>query len=336
MKSITGFSIENQYYPYTVSYYSHARYALVAAFKLLDIKNNDRIALPEFICHDLLASLAYVDAIPVYYPVNTDLQADLSSTDLLDVKAIVVVDYFGFAQDLDDFKQFSSTTGATIIEDNAHGFLSQDENGELLGARTGIGLLSLRKTFPVPDGAALLIDDQYNNNVEHLRCNNKPLSKGYRLKSFLGNIQNRTGIRLRSYSETLTRFIRKLRTGHSLPAYSKDSESIIPGIPSMHCESVRLLKTVNPDSEVKRRRDLYILFQEELKDLNIEPIFSDLPLGVVPFGYPFRASQNDAAIVTQVAHKKGFSCAHWPDLPVAIKPNAPGHYKNVWWVNFLC
>ena len=53
-----------------------------------------------------------------------------------------------------------STVMSWIIEDNAHGFLSNDEKGVCLGSRTDIGLLSIRKSAFLPNGAAMIINNK--------------------------------------------------------------------------------------------------------------------------------------------------------------------------------
>ena len=77
-------------------------------------------------------------------------------------KALLAVNYFGFAQDLAPFREYCLRTGATLIEDNAHGFLSKDTSGVLLGTRADLGITSIRKTFRLVNGAAL-----YFSGVEY-------------------------------------------------------------------------------------------------------------------------------------------------------------------------
>ena len=338
MKFNKKFSLNEFYEVDTLRYYSHGRHALVAGLKALNIKKGDKVALPEFICHDLLASIHAVDAFVIYYSLGENLLPDFSKISNETLKALIVVNYFGFPQDINLYKDITDKTGAILIEDNAHGFLSRDEQGMLLGKRAAMGILSLRKTFNFPDGAVLLLNESIDKEqIERpLDCVNNSLSKGYKVKRILGNIQLHTGIRLRSYSESLTRFIRKARTGHKLPVSSPESETVLPGQKEIHCESMRMLQLINPDDEVKKRRSLYDYFHKNLSHLDIEPLFSSLPTGTVPFGYPFHADELEADKVVKIAHKKGFSCAPWPDLPVELELSAPNFHKNVWWVNFLC
>ncbi len=95
-------------------------------------------------------------------------------------KAVLAVNYFGFAQDLAPFREYCSRTGATLIEDNAHGFLSKDTSGVLLGTRADLGITSIRKTFRLVNGAALYFSGaEYSDSVsEQLEFQNGAASKG--------------------------------------------------------------------------------------------------------------------------------------------------------------
>lgn len=317
--------------------FSLARYALVEALRVIGISPGQKVLIPAFICRDLLASLHAVGAEPAFYSVERSLAA-LSLPVLRDVAAIVAVNYFGFPQRLETFRAYCAEHGAALIEDNAHGFLSRDEQGTPLGSRTDLGIVSMRKTFALPDGAALLVNrkEWIDRLHEPLACREDALPASFVVKRALRQVQNATGILARSFSEQMVRYIRRIQTGHPLPLSRPESECEIPGSPAIHCESCRMLDKIDMAHEVERRRTLYRRFERDLRNLDIQPVFGDLPPGVAPYGYVFRASESGAAAVAQLAHRRGFNCFSWPDLPATIIPVAPEFYRNVWWVNFLC
>lgn len=318
-------------------YFSLGRHALTAGLKALSIGKGHFVLVPEFICRDLLASIHAVQAEPLFYPVDRSL-APLSLPVVPGVKAVIAVNFFGFPQLLEPFRAYCAGHSATLIEDNAHGFLSRDERGDLLGCRGDVGILSLRKTFALPDGAALLVNrkDLVGALPAPLPCRDVDLPVSFAVKRLLRRIQNSTGIKIRSLSERITRYLRRMRTGHELPISLPESEYEIPGDSAIHCQSLRVLARVHAENEVKRRRTLYQAFHRELKLFNVEPVFGDLPLGVSPYGYPFRANESDAAAVAHVANRHGYDCFSWPDLPTAVVLSAPDFYQNVYWINFLC
>lgn len=320
-----------------VFFFSLARHALLQGLKLAGVCPGDAVLLPEFICRELLASVHLAGARPVFYPVGEQL-SPVSFPDGAEIKAVLAVDYFGFPQDLAPFRKYCDARGSALIEDNAHGFLSRDPQGVLLGQRGDMGILSLRKTFPLPDGGALILSNtgSVGGQIQAPGFRDDPLPSGYRVKSVFRNVQKATGIPLKKLGETAVRAARKLRTGSPFPKAGPDCESVIPAMPQMHQDSFRQLSGLDMPREELRRKRLYLQVEERLKGLDISPVFSSLPAGTVPYGYPFRADDRMAELVAARARKMGFDCAFWPELPAAVSAAAPPHYRNVYWVNFLC
>ncbi len=316
--------------------FSLGRNALVAGLRLTRLAPGDKVLLPEFVCRDLLASIHAAEAVPHFYPVDRALTPILPLP-ATKAGAILAVNYFGFPQTLDPFREFCTRHGACLIEDNAHGFLSSDTLGNPLGSRGDFGIVSMRKTLATPDGAALLLNrkEWADRLPAPLPCRNDALPTGFVVRRALRRFQNATGVHVRNWSEQAARHARRLATGHAFPAPLPESERDIPGKPAIHCRSLGELRGIDAAAEVERRRGLYLRFEERLRPLGIEPLFAGLAPGVTPFGYPFRAGDLVAARATRLAQEDGFDCAPWPDLPDAVLPTAPDFYRNVWCVNFL-
>ena len=321
----------------TVHYYSLGRHALASGLLSHSIGKGDIVLVPNFICRDLLSSIHSIQAESLYYSVDPFL-GPVSLPVHPRIKAVIAINYFGFPQELSPFRDYCSKQKAALIEDNAHGFLSRDQQGNLLGTRGDIGIFSFRKTFPLPDGAALIINSPefVKIPIASLPCRNNSLSSGFLIKRALRNIQNSTGIRVRNLSEDFARFIRRMKTGNALPTVLPESEFEIPGSPAIHCESFEMLRAVDTTQEVNRRRLAYAHMHKILGHMDIEPVFHQLPANTAPYGYPFRAHPSAAGEVRRLVRKIGFECSYWPDLPAAVLPTAPDYYRKVWWVNFLC
>ena len=88
-------------------------------------------------------------------------------------------------------------------------------------------------------------------------------------------------------------------------------------------------------AESARRRALYRRLGEVLDPARYPPLFGTLPEHVVPYGYPFIADDVAATAASRILARLGLECFRWPELPDAIAPAAPLHYKNVWMVTFL-
>jgi len=324
-------------YSSNVRYFSLGRYALLTAFNILQLRSNDKVLVPAFICRDLLAPIYVVGAIPVFYEVGSDLKP-VSLPDIPGIRAVLAVNYFGFPQVLLPFRAYCKRSGATLIEDNAHGFLSCNEAGLALGARGDLGIFSIRKTFSLPDGAMLMVNKAaLQKNLEpQLACCDQALPMSFWGKQGLSWLQRNTGIKLLTIATSIARTIRYWCTGYAIIPSSPENEFEIPENPAPHCHSMAELSKLDFTQEISRRRNLYIVFSNLLATLNVKPVFENLPEGTVPYGYPFYADDKTAKIAIGLAHKQGFDCIHWPDLPKVIVPRAPLHYRSLWVVNFTC
>jgi hypothetical protein len=318
-------------------YFRLGRHALLAALKVTNIQLGDKVLVPAFICKDLLAAFHAVGAIPVFYEVGPDMKP-LSLPDVPVLRAVLAVNYFGFPQDLLPFRTYCERNGAILIEDNAHGFLSRDETGIFLGARGDLSIFSIRKTFALPDGAMLMVNKSaLQRSLEpQLTFCDQTLPMSFWVKRGLSWLQRKTCIALPTIGKSIVRSIRYWRTGYAIAPLLPENEFQMPGNPALHRYSMSALSKLDLKQEAVRRRSLYIVFINLFAPLNIKPVFKNLPVGTVPYGYPFYADDKTAQIAIRLARKQGFDCIHWPDLPEAVAPTAPLHYQSLWMVNFTC
>lgn len=317
-------------------YYSLARYALLDALRLSGVGPGHRVLLPSFICRDLLAPIAMVGATPCWYEVTAGLIPAGASESWPDADAVLVVNYFGFAQDLSPFLDYAARTGATLIEDNAHGYLSRDAQGRWLGTRAPLGLFSVRKTLRIPDGAALLInDDGLSAGLrEQLPFDGSGVNRAQGLKATVRHVPL-IGSGLLRLGTALVRTIRKGRTGNAIPLSDPLSEAQIPFSPNPWAGLVGALTQVDGDREIARRREAYSRCALEGERCGAGPVFSVLPDYCAPYGYPFRSSLSGRAAMQRLADRMGFDLVTWPDLPGVVRAKAPEYYHNVHLINFL-
>lgn len=324
-------------YASKVRYFRLGRHALLAALNILHLQPGDRVLVPAFICRDLLASIHAVGAIPVFYEIGSDMKP-VKLPEGNGVRAILAVNYFGFPQDLLPFRTYCEHHGATLIEDNAHGFLSCDETGKPLGTRGDLGIFSIRKTFVLPDGAMLMVNKpELQANLGHqLPSRDQRLPLSFWFKRGLSWLQRKTGIALLGMGQDFARRLRYWRTGYAIAPLLPENEFEMPPDPAPHIYSISALPKLDFGSEASRRRRLYDEFHTKLASLNIQPVFGEMSAGIVPYGYPFFADEQTAQEAIRLARKQGLDCIHWPDLPAAVASTAPLHYRSLWMVNFIC
>lgn len=307
--------------------YPYARYAFLEVLIKLNFKS---IYIPAFICRDMLAPINTLGLQYHFYqcdenllPILEDIQCD----------AILMVNYFGFANDISVFMQYKEKYNAVIIEDNAHGFLSKDSQGNLLGTRGDVGLLSIRKTIFLPNGGALLINNcdlktikfesaKINKSDEDIRYYKKLNLKKKIYHHFIG-----IAIVL------IRRFLRYIKTGSTIPLPDKKSEYEMPS--NKYLTPILSSGKINIDIEyeIKRRQELYIQVEQWARKFNINPIYN-FNKESVPFEFAF-IDNGTYKEFEKYLLKRGFFILPWPDLPDEVLKNCLKLYTNVKVVPFL-
>ncbi|MBP6621112.1 MAG: hypothetical protein KA194_02335 [Alcaligenes sp.] len=319
-----------------IRYYSLARHALVEALRIAGARPGSRILLPEYLCRDLLAPLHILGAVPCWYPVADDMTPATASADWPVADVVLALNYFGFPQNLAPFWAYAERTGAVVIEDNAHGYLSRDQAGQWLGCRTGLGVFSLRKTLRIPDGAALWVGAQFaacrlplQAAFDGAGVNKAQLTKAQlRCLPVVGELAFRLSI-------WLARAVRKCRTGSDIPAADPAAEHTLPSAANPWSGLLPALAECTVMAEIERRRIAYVRCAAVGAQVGAVPVFAALPPHCVPYAYAFRG---DAAALDAMRHhalRHGFDLMSWPDLPTEVVGQAPKHYQNVFLVNFL-
>ena len=335
--SVTHWRLEQLVGHDRVRYFSFGRHALAAALRSAGVTAGDTVLLPGFICREVLAALHAVEATPAYYPVGPDLTPGCDASRLPAAKAVLAVDYFGFPQDLAPFMQYCARSGALLIEDNAHGLFSRDAAGSALGARGDLGIFSLRKTLTAPDGAALSV----NNDkcvpalAPQLAFDATPAPLSFRIKDGIRPLVPFTGPWPARLATACVRWTRRAGSGHGIPPSAPDAEVRMPARAAPSQALLDVMTHTGVAAECARRRGLYQRLGEVLDPARYPPVFGALPQHVVPYGYPFIADSIAAAAASHTLARLGLECFRWPELPDAIAPAAPLHYRSVWMVSFL-
>lgn len=319
-----------------VRYYSLARHAMIEALRLVGVRQGSRVLLPEYLCRDMLAPIYLLEALPCWYPVAPDLSPAVPPADWPLADVVLAVNYFGFPQDLTSFQAYAERTGAVVIEDNAHGYLSRDQGGGWLGCRTGLGVFSLRKTMRIPDGGAMWLGERFAKRElpVQLPFDGAGVNPAQLTKTRLRGLPL-VGEWVYRLSTGLARALRKWRTGSDVPVADPASEQTLPASAHPWAGLMPALASCSMAEEIKRRRAAYIRCAAVGDQLGALPVFPVLPPNCVPYAYAFRGDAAVLAGMRRYVTRNGFDLVSWPDLPTAIVAQAPAHYRNVFLVNFL-
>jgi hypothetical protein len=317
-------------------YFSYARFALFEIFNIINLKKDDQVLLPSFICRDLLSPIFTKGVKPVFYDVNKNLHP-ISLPENRNIKAVIAVNYFGFPQNLKIFKDYCEKNKCVLIEDNAHGYLSRDENNILLGERGDFGIYSFRKTISICKIGMLSINNPFyiNNKIIQIPFSKTGIGLKFQIKIFLIHLQTLTKVKFVSYGENFIRFFKLIFQGNAIQLSNSDDEFILPENIQPKLKSLNYLKSINKNEEIKRRVNLFYFFKEKLKHYDIEPIFKELPLNSCPKGYPFFADSQTAKKIKKISRSsKGLNCIKWPDLPNSYENNFEKFYSELYLINF--
>jgi hypothetical protein len=314
------------------TYTSFARFAFADALDICGVRFGDSVLVPAFICRDILAPIRERSAEVVFYDVDKTLKPIVTSQ-MQEARAILAVNYFGFSQYLDDLRELASGTGAVIIEDNAHGYLSRTEFGVDLGKRTGIGFTSFRKTVRVFNGAYLDVDlDQFPKANAHgsdrHSVDTSPLPAGFRLRNLASSVERTTGLHLMNSGRSIVRTVRKMSGRPPIPA-SHESETSLPPSRVIHSTALTTLNSMDENTERERRRLLFAQVSQEIRGCGHDLVFDVLPNGTVPWCVPFYAHPNDTTRLRRRLKTLGLEVFLWPDLPDAVRGRCPEHYSQV-------
>lgn len=320
-------------------FFFSARYAIAAGIKALGIGHHDAILLPSYNCGSEIDPILHLGIRPVFYKIEKNLLVNVD--DLLNkidskVKAILVTHFLGFPQPIDEIKKICVERNLFLIEDCAHAFLSTN-NGKYLGSCGDIGVFSLLKTLPIPNGGILVIN---NKNIKYKHNPEKPSMFStffYTAEDLLqrktsNNNHKETVIRIfkRSlylFSRSIKLHVavfRKLFNHKGLYLVRPDTSLFIENLSSWGISSLSKNIINNTNFEkVKsiRRRNFEYLLNHFLKNEQMILPFRRLPPGTSPLFFPIiieNAEKKEALFKT--LKRRGISTNPWwvkfhPDVP---------------------
>lgn len=318
------------------SYYSFARFAFLDALRLCGVERGDSVLMPSYICRDVLAPVHVLGAKVEFYDVDRQLRPLLQRAgrpiNTSSVRAIMAVDYFGFPQQLDDLIRLGQTLGAPVIEDNAHGYLSRDASGVLLGRRTGIGFTSFRKTIRVVNGALLDVDTSlfphFSKIVDTPEPDVAPPPLSFHARRAVGALERATRLPLLNGSRTAVRLARRM-VGRPVIPVSLESETVMPINPAVSAQSLATLHALDDARESERRRNLYTVTAQRLRNAEYSLVFDELTTGIVPWCVPFYARETEITSARRALRGLGLEIFRWPDLPDETRNDCPDFYRDV-------
>ena len=302
-------------------FFSHGRTALLNGIKLNNFSKNDIILIPDYLCEIVEITLKSLNLKVMKYQINDDftinMQSLKSKIKVSKIKALIVVNYFGFSQKINLIKKLCKKQKILLIEDNSHGHGGLS-NKRLLGTRGNFGFSSPRKVFKIYSGGVLYSQKKLNIKLPKYKND---------LKSFL--------IHLISDYFLIKIFIKKyftLKKDYSNPFIKRDNV-----IYNMNIDNFSLSKITksNTKKEKSKRFINYMIWTKFLKKKNIKPIFKKINKDLMIWCLPFYVrDSNEAKKWFLWGQNNGITIFSWPDLSIDnIKKNTKSFKR---WKKLVC
>ena len=289
-----------------VRFVTSGKRAIALALQQMKIGKNDKVLVPAYHCIAMVEPVIQANATPVFYKINSDTSIDLDDIQArLDgsIKLLLVVNYFGFPQNLSKIRIFCDEHNILLLEDCAHSFFG-GHNGRSLGSFGDYAIASTMKFFPINEGG-LLVSSCHSISSLHLES----AGTAFEIKAALNALERSFEYgRLRllqkliylpiRFKEFIWKYIKKRVSSEKIdfgpkasfgPGASDDGFIIEKRWRNKESSffSKYLIKRVSQRRIATKRRENYITLLDALTGLpGCHPLFAKLPDEVIPYVFP--------------------------------------------------
>ncbi len=292
--------------------YPLGRNALYYGLKQLNISKGDTVLLPSFLCRTIVEGFDYNVK---FYNVKRDFSADQVDIEKKideNTKAVMIIHYQGFPQNIKEISKICKECDVFLIEDCARALFSK-YRGKRLGFFGDIGFYSIRKVIPSVIGGALVINNKNIDSPSH-----KSVKISRRHEEFVND-------RIEKFKKNYYNFKRDaLKRDRENWIKDKWVERELFKNTSIYFDLPKPIKNimanVNEKQIIKKRVENFKLLSEIL-DKHIERIFDELPKGICPINFPILIDNRNK--IRNLVWDKGIeTLIHWDSLmPEKAKKN---------------
>jgi dTDP-4-amino-4,6-dideoxygalactose transaminase len=279
--------------------FARARHALWHGVHAAALKPGDEVLTPAYHCGAEVEALVRAGLAIRFYEAGERLEPDQAELETLlgpRTRALLLIHYFGFPQDLARWRTWCERVGLLLIEDCAHA-IHASRDGHAIGSVGDVAVFSFGKTIPLPDGAALVA----------------------RATTAAGGKRNRSVVPLlkRHAQWAMARFARLDATLERFEReYTDDIELGNPAVRPSRATPFLLRRLARPDV-TERRRAHYRVLLEAAKD-RVPPAFAELPAGASPLIFPLKTT-GDPSVFRRLEHARVEARPFWP----IVHPSLP-------------
>ncbi len=322
--------------------------AIYQAARLLSLSAADNVLCPAYNCgHEIEPFLRNKAAVKLY-SVCDDLRADVAHiAQLIDrnTRAVLVTHYFGFPQPMEQIRKLCDLHDLVLVEDCAHSLFSRD-GARPLGTTGDLAIFSVRKTLPIPNGGALLVNSPRLRLEVDLTWPPAVATWSKVLDLWVSSLKRPAAVGARSATSiallvialplfVVRKLARRLRVLDPLCWLDPDNEDFAVDNTvyswRMACVSQRIVRNITPDAVISRRRENYEYLLNALQGIDgLRPIFQTLPDGVCPLYLPVFVEQPER-LLEVLGRKRMGAIRWWGSFHPAVNWEAfprESHYKR--------
>jgi hypothetical protein len=327
-----------------VNHFSRGRYALFEAYKRVT-RGEGLVFLPSYHCRTMVDPAIELGLRVIFYPIDKNLSPDFIQLELLFQseqrsqnaipKVMVMPDYFGFIQPMQDIRSICDFYRVKLIEDRSHALLSntmkpnEQDFGDFIVA-------SPYKFFGSEDGGALVIG---RSSLENVAIELDSNSWVHEIKAWarlawhrLDAFQNSHAIDFLGVSEEIERTLETPGSmGDSLVEVANESSTqfvMAEAKKSSLAASRWLMAHADIDDLACKRRENYIRWLNCVADLPCcNALFLGLPDDCVPYMFPLYLEEPDTHFY--LLKRLGVPVGRWDELAVSECQVASRYRKNL-------
>lgn len=313
----------------TKFFFNNGRSALKAGLKILNLKHKNEVLVPEFICDSVIQSFKDLDIKPVFFKVKNNLNPDWKDVYKnynQNTRAILMVHFFGFPNEIEKFCKFKKNKKIYLIEDYCHGYNGIYKDS-FLGNFGDISFSSIKKIVPTLKSGGVL------------KINLKTLSSKYKSFNNLQKLNNYNPVRqlvlklkmIKNFFFKIFKYeiFRKKYEDYNSIEHTKKTKFIMGDDLSFN-----IIKKFNFNKERKRRVNSYKKLEKIFKKKKVKPFFK-INKNIMPWYFvgKINLSKLDRKELFRWCWKNDYDCFSWPKFPKETE-NKVQNKKN--WNSIIC
>lgn len=301
--------------------FSLARHAIVKAFQELNFRSDDVVLVPAYHHGSEIEALLEAGVQISYYEVNENLEPDpleLQNLMTSKVRALYIIHYLGFPQNVAFWRQWCDEHGIILIEDAAQAFLATFE-GRPVGSFGHMGIFCLYKTYGLPDGGVVISD---HPPLATTKASQSGIWRAFKRHiNWIATRRKEIGMIHLLFKPVQTRLIRIINVLHK--RFHAEFEVGDPSTPPSKM-TMKLLPRLLSEKTAERRRENYTFLLSHLGDM-VPNAFKSLPEGASPFAFPIEINQ-PREFLNRLRRRGVMGLLFWinphPSLPVDDFPTS--------------